>query len=80
MVYLLSARPNISTEANVPALGLAAAVAKRADQPPPLSLIVILSSSNLPSESIAIVATGKLPLPSDDSIPLNDIAGALTYP
>ena len=79
-MYLLSARPNISTEANLPTLGFPAAVAKRVDQPPPLLLIVILSLSSLPLESIAILATGKVPLPDDCSIPLNDITGGLVYP
>ena len=76
-MYFLSALPNTLTVATEPAFGFAAGVANKFDQPPPVLLMVILPSSNSPSLVIPIVTDGFTPLPGDDSIPLNVIAGAL---
>ena len=77
VLYLLSALPNIFTVEILPAFVLPAGEANKFDQPPPVLLIVILPLSNSPSDVIPMVTLGFTPLPLDDSIPLNDIAGGL---
>ena len=80
VVYLLSAKPTILTVAILLARGLAATDPNKLDQLEPSVLIVILSLSNFPSESIPIVTVGATPVWPDISMPLNDIAGADVYP